>query len=128
MVRVIEGQVPRGYVLEDVIRVRLVLEGQPDPTWRNTYNELALAGGVPAEAMGYSAKGGDGAGYEHRGVLVVTLPIDVDQTEANGTLDKAVDLLGEANKRQQERGRAAELAESVARNWGASYFNRPVRE
>lgn len=128
MVNVIEGQVPQGYVLEDVIRVRVVLGGQPDPMWQNGYNQLAVTEGVPAEAMGYSTKRDDGAGYEHRGVLVITLPIDVDQEEANGTVDKAVALIDMAEERRQQNGCDAARADEVARNWGSWHSRRHMRE
>jgi hypothetical protein len=107
MTRLQSSDPPEIYLLTDVIRVRLRVDGDADDRWRRIYNELASAQGIPAEAFG----------TEGRSTVLVTFPADFRRLEVSSILDRTVGLATEVdNERRVEEDALSPIAWEV-REW-----------
>jgi hypothetical protein len=95
------------HLVDDMIQVRFELDGSTDRGWKDAYNALAAEAQLTAEATD----------YEGLSVVIIRLPVHVNQAEFNGILNRAEKLVHDADKERHKTSYPEAHADALMVRW-----------
>ena len=95
------------HLVDDMIQVRFELDGSTDRGWKDAYNALAAEAQLTTEATD----------YEGLSVVIIRLPVHVNQAEFNGILDRVEKLVHDADKERHKTSYPEAHADALMVRW-----------